>query len=76
MTQVYELAVRAHAALAMLRENERGQGTVEYVGLILMIAGVIGAVVAFGEGFHGDGIGKKITDKLQDAIEGLGGKGK
>jgi len=75
MVQMYALAVRAHTALLMLR-SERGQGTVEYVGLILLIAGVIGAVVAFGGSFKGDGIGKEITDKLQGAIEGVGGKGK
>jgi hypothetical protein len=63
---------RAHALALRLRE-ERGQGTVEYVGLILLIAGVIGAVVAFGEGFKGDGLGKAIVEKLQSAIEGVGG---
>jgi hypothetical protein len=75
MDYAYELAVRMHAALTMVRSGERGQGTVEYVGLILLIAGVIGAVVAFGDGFKGDGIGKAVTDKLEGAINGLkGGK--
>lgn len=75
MAYVYELAVRMHAALTMVRHGERGQGTVEYVGLILLIAGVIGAVVVYGDGFKGDGIGKAVTDKLQNAIGGLkGGK--
>jgi Flp pilus assembly pilin Flp len=71
---VYGWMGRAHAALL---RDERGQGTVEYVGLILLIAGVIGAVVAWGGGgtFKGDGIGKAITDKLKTTIETLGGGG-
>ena len=60
---------------AQLLHDERGQGTVEYVGLILLIAGVIGAVVTFGDTFKGDGLGKTIVDKLAGAIEGVqGGK--
>jgi hypothetical protein len=72
MAQVYELAVRMQTAMAMLR-SERGQGTVEYVGLILMIAGVLGAVIAFGGDFEGAKIGSKITNQLEKAINGLGG---
>jgi hypothetical protein len=68
---VYGWMGRAHAALLTLR-GERGQGTVEYVGLIQLIAGVIGAVVTFGGTFKGDGLGKAIVDKLQNAIEGVG----
>jgi hypothetical protein len=69
---VYRWMGRVHA-LAL--RGERGQGTVEYVGLILLIAGVIGAVVAYGGDFKGDGLGKTIVDKLQSAIEGVGGGG-
>lgn len=69
----YRMMGRAHALAASLR-GERGQGTVEYVGLILLIAGVIGAVVAFGDSFKGEGLGKAIVDKLEGAIEGVGGK--
>lgn len=69
----YRMMGRAHA-LALALRGERGQGTVEYVGLILLIAGVIGAVVAFGKGFDGKGLGGTIVDKLEGAIEGVGGK--
>jgi hypothetical protein len=65
---------RVHARALVLR-GASGQGTVEYVGLILLIAGVIGAVVTFGGSFKGDGLGKAIVDKLQNAIEGVGGSG-
>ena len=41
---MYELMGRAHAWLA----QERGQGTVEYVGLILLLATVMALVVGAG----------------------------
>ena len=42
---MYEWMGRAHAALL---RGERGQGTVEYVGLILLIGVVLTAVVRRG----------------------------
>ena len=50
---------------------ERGQGTVEYVALILLLALVFAAVVKFGAGKDFD-IGKTIVNKLKDAIDGVG----
>ena len=58
-------------ALAHLRRDERGQGTVEYVALILLLALVFAAVVKFGAGKDFD-IGKTIVNKLKDAIDGVG----
>ncbi len=66
----YRLFGRLHAALPSLRA-ERGQGTVEYVALILLLALVFAAVVKFGAGKDFD-IGKTIVDKLKDAIDGVG----
>ena len=69
------LLVRLHAlaitALAWLRRDERGQGTVEYVALILLLALVFAAVVKTGMGKDFD-IGKTIVTKLKDAIDGVG----
>ncbi len=75
----YRLFARLHvAALALLPpDRERGQGTVEYVALILLLALVFAAVVKFGAGKDFD-IGKTIVDKLKSAIDGVGdapGKG-
>jgi Flp pilus assembly pilin Flp len=69
----YRLLARLHTAvlLAASRDNERGQGTVEYVALILLLALVFAAVVKFGAGKDFD-IGKTIVDKLKDAIDGVG----
>ena len=64
----YELMGRCHAALVA----ERGQGTVEYVGLILLIAAVIAGVVAMGATLKGGGIAETIVTKLKEAVDGAG----
>ncbi len=51
--------------------REGGQGTVEYVALILLLALVFAAVVKFGAGKDFD-IGKTIVTKLKEAIDGVG----
>jgi hypothetical protein len=70
----YRLFGLAHAAvfsaLTPLR-RQHGQGTVEYVALILLLALVFAAVVKFGAGKDFD-IGKTIVTKLKDAIDGVG----
>jgi hypothetical protein len=66
---MYELMGRAHAA--MLR-GERGQGTVEYVGLILLIGVVLTAVVAAGSKAGGGDIATTIVGKLKETITGVG----
>ena len=64
----YQLFARLHSAVLA---RERGQGTVEYVALILLLALVFAAVVKFGAGKDFD-IGKTIVGKLKDAIDGVG----
>lgn len=61
---MYELMGRAHAAT--LREN--GQGTVEYVGLVLLIAAVLAGVVAAAGGLDGKGVAQAVVNKLKDTI--------
>jgi Flp pilus assembly pilin Flp len=69
----YELFGRIHAALIDLR-RESGQGTVEYVGLILLLAVVLAGVVKAAGGFSdGQGIAKTVVDKLKHAIDNVGG---
>ncbi len=70
----YELMGRVHAErLAIGRE--RGQGTVEYVGLILLIAVVMAGVVKASGGFSDDkSIATAVVKKLKDAIAGVGAK--
>jgi len=71
----YRVMGLAHANLHHLRtrlSSDHGQGTVEYVGLILLIAGVLAAVVAAGRGTEGGGIAGKVTTELEKAIESVG----
>ena len=69
---MYELFGRVHAALVTMRP-ERGQGTVEYVGLILLIAVVLAGVVKAADGFSDDkGIATTIVGKLKEAIGDVG----
>jgi hypothetical protein len=64
------LPVRAHSALA----SPTGQGTVEYVALILLVAGLFATVVVAAGGVKGDGIAHAITDKIKSTIDSVGAK--
>ncbi len=65
---MYELMGRAHAAMV----RERGQGTVEYVGLVLLVAVLIAGVVKASGEFKETGIADSIVKKLKGAIDDLG----
>jgi hypothetical protein len=65
-----------HAQLARLGREQAGQGTVEYVGLMLMLAALLtGVVVAAGALKDGGGLATEIANKLKETIDGVG-KGK
>jgi hypothetical protein len=71
----YELMGRAHAGLARALSRGRGsagQGTVEYVGLVLLVAVLIAGVVKASGGFKDSGIAASIVRKLKAAIDGVG----
>lgn len=70
----YGLMGAMHARMYALAREQRGQGTVEYVALILLIAGVMAAVVVAGKGMKGANIAETIIGKLKDSIEAVGGK--
>ena len=54
-------------------QAQTGQGTVEYVGLILLLAVILAGVVAAADGFSDDEIAKTLIDKLKQAIGDVGG---
>jgi len=74
----YGLMGRVHAEaawlwrrLTALAAGERGQGTVEYVALILLVALVMAGVVAAMKGFktdQGKDLGDAILAKIKDAV--------
>ena len=65
----------AHAGLAatFVRLRQRaGQGTVEYVALILLVALIMAGVVAAMQGFktdEGKELGDLILDKIKEAVK-------
>ena len=65
-------ALRAGALREGSLRGSRGQGTVEYVALILLVALVMAGVVAAMKGFRtGDGkeLGDAIVDKIKQAVK-------
>ena len=51
-----------------------GQGTVEYVALILLVAGLFATVVLAAGGVKGKGIADAVTEKIRSTIEGVAAK--
>lgn len=72
----YRMMGRGHAMLALLGQRIRGQvgqGTVEYVALILLVAMVMAAVAgATTNRSEGLSIAKKVTDTLKASIDKVG----
>lgn len=58
-------------AFDRMRRDDRGQGSVEYVGIILVVAAILIAVLAFVRNGNGDAIGTVILQKVQDAINSI-----
>ena len=71
---MYRLFGRTHAALITVQARlgrQLGQGTVEYVALILLVALVMAGVVAAMKGFktdEGQELGDVILGKIKDAV--------
>jgi hypothetical protein len=69
---MYCLMGLAHAGLYRTCRTlaaERGQGTVEYVALVLLVAGLFAGVVTAARGHSGGEIVDSLTGKIQDAID-------
>jgi Flp pilus assembly pilin Flp len=66
------LAARTHHRLLRLRDGERGQGTVEYVALAMLIAAVMAGVVVAAGGLKGGGIAQAVVEKVKAAIGAAG----
>ena len=61
-------------ALHEARRDRRGQGTVEYVGVVVMVTLLIGAVAVAAKGWApavGDGLKKAIEKAIKSASGGL-----
>ncbi len=76
---IYALMGYVHAAIAQrvvairaFAEGERGQGTVEYVGLILLVSLLMVGMVAAMKGFNGKQgteLAGVIVNKIKEAVD-------
>jgi Flp pilus assembly pilin Flp len=67
--------VRILALVRRIRRDERGQGTVEYVGLAMAVGVLLLAVSSF-LGGHDHGLGSIITGAIKSAVQRAAGGGK
>ena len=61
-----------YARWLQLRDSQAGQGTVEYVALILLVALVMAGVIAAMKGFktdQGKDLGEAILAKIRSAVD-------
>ena len=71
MYRLFGLVHSSLIATAGRLRSERGQGTVEYVALILLVALIMAGVVAAMKGFktdQGQELGDVILSKIRDAV--------
>ena len=67
-------AERRSRGIIALLESERAQGTVEYVGLILLVSMLMVALVAAMKGFHTNesrDLAQLIVEKIKAAVNAL-----
>ena len=73
-TGLYRTLGRAHVVAAGwwdgMRAGDRGQGTVEYIGLVLLLAAVMAVVVTTG---NGKSIGTTVIKQVKEAVSSVGG---
>lgn len=67
------LQVRIQQAWINLRDGERGQTMIEYAGIALVAAAVIGIIITVADS-RGNDIAQAIFDKISKAIGDLGKK--
>ena len=70
----YRTMGRIHAGLARMLREQTGQGTVEYVGLMLLLATLLTGVVVAAGALKGGGLAQEIANKLKETIESVGKK--
>jgi len=68
---LHSLAHQRARAIRALAEGQRGQGTVEYVGLILLVSLLMVGMVAAMKGFNGKQgteLADVIVNKIKEAV--------
>lgn len=64
--------MRTRIIAARMLQVERGQGTVEYVGIVLAVAALLVAVAAAIDNKVGGPIATALVHKLQEAVAQVG----
>mgnify|MGYP006971181520 CR=1 FL=1 len=64
IVMTHKLAARFTTQVATLKDRERGQGAVEYIGMLLVVAVIIAAVVAAFDAFEWDAKVKELINKV------------
>jgi hypothetical protein len=69
--RTYLIGIRAGQLLTGRLKEERAQGTVEYVALILLVGAVLAGVVAATKGkqFGASGIAEAIVKQMKKALD-------
>ena len=62
------LQVRIQTAWTRLRDSERGQAVVEYVGVAFVVVAIIGMILYVISGDSGENIGRSLAGKITNAI--------
>lgn len=75
LTLLLQFAADLIAGRLRAAQAQRGQATVEYVALILLVAGVLAAAVAIAGRGKFD-LGSTVSDQLTKAINGVSGESK
>ena len=71
---MHSAITRIRIALGAIARSERGQGTVEYVGLILLVSLLMVGMVAAMKGFQGQQgleIAEVIVAKIKSAVNAI-----
>ena len=71
---MHAAAVRRARSLVAALEGQRGQGTVEYVGLILLVSLLMVGMVAAMKGFNGKQgteLAEVIVEKIKSAVNAI-----
>jgi len=70
----YRMMGLAHVRALRAVRRAAGQGTVEYVGIMLLLATVLGAVVVAARSQKDFDLAKTIIGEVKQAISSVGGK--
>ncbi|HOC13782.1 MAG TPA: hypothetical protein PLL50_09825 [Propionicimonas sp.] len=73
MNTAIEIYAKTTARLQQVLRSERGQGTIEYVGILFIVAAIVAAILTFVKGADGSTLGQQLLDAIGKAITDVTG---